>query len=86
MDDKKIEQGAEQTAPDVQEEKPKKTRPDNAPKWVISWTQIDEVEFCKAFLSKHSVKCINGRFYDIDGFVDDEKIRVEIAQSQRFSR
>ena len=62
------------------EEKPKKTRPDNAPKWVISWTQIDEVEFCKAFLSKHSVKCINGRFYDIDGFVDDEKIRVEIAQ------
>ena len=85
MDDKKIEQGAEQTAPTVQEEKPdeekpKKTRPDNAPKWVISWTQIHEVEFCKAFLAKHSVKCINGRFYDIDGFVDDEKIRVEIAQ------
>lgn len=60
-------------------EKPK-NRPDNAPDWMISWTQIDEVKFCKAFLARHAVKCINGQFFDMNGFLHDEKIRVEIAQ------
>lgn len=51
----------------------------DAPEWAISEKAIHEVLFCKAFLERHPMKCINGRFYDIDGLVQDDTIRSEIA-------
>ncbi len=51
----------------------------DAPEWTISEKAIHEVLFCKAFLERHPMKCINGRFYDIDGLVQDDTIRSEIA-------
>lgn len=51
----------------------------NAPEWAISEKAIHEVLFCKAFQQLHPMKCINGRFYDIDGIVSDDVIRSEIA-------
>ena len=51
----------------------------NAPEWAISEKAIHEVMFCKAFQQQHPMKCINGRFYDIDGIVSDDVIRSEIA-------
>ena len=51
----------------------------NAPEWAISEKAIHEILFCKAFQERHPMKCINGRFYDIDGLVQDDTIRSEIA-------
>ena len=51
----------------------------DAPEWAISEKAIHEVLFCKAFLERHPMKCINGRFYDIDGLVQDDTIKSEIA-------
>ncbi len=51
----------------------------DAPEWAISEKAIHEILFCKAFLKRHPMKCINGRFYDIDGLVQDDTIRSEIS-------
>ena len=51
----------------------------NAPEWAISEKAIHEVLFCKIFQQQHPIKCINGRFYDINGLIPDDTIRSEIA-------
>jgi len=39
---------------------------------------INEVEFCKEFLSEKPLKCVGGRFYSVDGAISDNKIAGEI--------
>lgn len=40
---------------------------------------INEVLFCKAFLTEHPMKCVNGTFFTTEGRVDDEnQLRKEI--------
>ncbi len=52
---------------------------DAPPEWVLSKTTIHEVKFCEAFLRQHPMKCINGRFYDIDGTVSENTVKAEIT-------
>lgn len=51
----------------------------DAPDWVISKSTIHEVRFCETFLQVHPLRCINDRFYDIDGAVPENKIKAEIT-------
>lgn len=40
--------------------------------------QINEVEFCKEFLSEKPLRCVGNRLYSVDGAVSDNKIAGEI--------
>ena len=52
----------------------------NAPDWVQD-NKIHEVLFCKAFLEKHPMICINGTFFTVNGRVTDEnKLKKEILE------
>lgn len=48
--------------------------------WLTEKKAINEVGFCNEFLQAYSLKCIGGKFYDIDGDVSDSIISVRIAQ------
>ena len=54
------------------------------PSWVMvsekGKKSVNEVEFCKMFLQTRRLKCINGQFRDLNGEVDDEHIKHEIAE------
>lgn len=41
---------------------------------------VDEPRFCRYFVEKHPLKFIRGRFYDLDGIVDEERLCNEIYQ------
>lgn len=47
------------------------------PDW-FDGTKIDEIAFCTYLLEKHPMKCIRGRLYDIDGYIDDDNVKGEI--------
>ena len=48
------------------------------PEW-FDGKKINEVQFCREFLEEHPMKCIQGRFFMVDGLVDDEEsLRMEI--------
>lgn len=48
------------------------------PEW-FDGKKINEVQFCREFLEEHPMKCIQGRFFTVDGLVDDEEsLRMEI--------
>ncbi|MCM1334708.1 MAG: DUF5906 domain-containing protein [Bacteroides sp.] len=47
--------------------------------WLIDNDKIDEIEFCRAFCAENPLKCICGRFYGIEGEVNDNDIRADIA-------
>lgn len=48
------------------------------PEW-FDGKKINEVLFCQSFLETHPMKCIQGRFFTVDGLVDDEEsLRMEI--------
>ena len=52
----------------------------NAPDWVQD-NKIHEVLFCKVFLEKHPMICINGTFFTVNGRVTDEnKLKKEILE------
>ena len=44
------------------------------PNWLDKEKNIIEPEFCKAFLHRHPMKCILGRFCTADGIVSDEAV------------
>lgn len=55
-----------------------KERMNNTPEW-FDGKKINEVSFCEDFLSSHPMKCIQGRFFTVDGLVDDEEsLKMEI--------
>lgn len=37
--------------------------------WIDEDGKIDEIAFCKAYVSSHPVKCVNDIFYGMDGVV-----------------
>ena len=48
------------------------------PEW-FDGKKINEVLFCQSFLEIHPMKCIRGRFFTVDGLVDDEEsLKMEI--------
>ena len=47
------------------------------PPW-FDGEHIFDDEFCKDFLKKHSMKCINQRFFDVDGVIPDAEIQQQI--------
>ena len=48
------------------------------PEW-FDGKKINEVLFCQSFLENHPMKCIQGRFFTVDGLVDDEEsLKMEI--------
>ena len=50
------------------------------PEW-FDGKKINEVLFCQSFLETHPMKCIQGRFFTVDGLVDDEEaLRMEIFE------
>ena len=57
------------------------TASDDAPVWYDSEKRkINEVEFCEWFIQKHPLKFVGGLFYDIDGLVDEYKLKKEIVE------
>ena len=48
------------------------------PEW-FDGKKINEVLFCQSFLETHPMKCIQGRFFTVDGLLDDEEsLKMEI--------
>lgn len=53
----------------------------NEKQFLPSWYEdekLNEVEFCREFLSDNILKCINGNFYNLDGYVPDGIIEKQI--------
>ena len=46
--------------------------------WLDEENNIDEVKFCEVYLQGYDLKCINGFFFSIDGFVSDGEIEKNI--------
>lgn len=44
----------------------------NNPVWINDKGKIIEPEYCQDFLSRHPMRCINDRFYTVDGPLPDE--------------
>ena len=44
----------------------------NNPVWINDKGKIVEPEYCRDFLSRHPMRCINERFYTVDGPLPDE--------------
>ncbi len=44
----------------------------NNPVWIDEKGKIIEPEYCRDFLSRHPMRCINDRFYTVDGQLPDE--------------
>ena len=44
----------------------------NNPVWIDDKGKIIEPEYCRDFLSRHPMRCINDRFYTVDGPLPDE--------------
>lgn len=42
--------------------------------------KVDELEFCEDFVEQRHMKCIGGRFYTVDGEIEPDKIKAEIAE------
>ena len=45
----------------------------NNPVWIDEKGKIIEPEYCRDFLSRHPMRCINDHFYTVDGPLPDEK-------------
>ena len=45
----------------------------------IDGDSINEVMFCEEFLKDIPLKCINGRFYTVDGKKDHKEIEKEVT-------
>lgn len=57
-----------------------KERITTVPEW-FDGKKINEVLFCQSFLETHPMKCIQGRFFTVDGLLDDEEaLRMEIFE------
>jgi len=57
-----------------------KERMTDTPEW-FDGKKINEVIFCRSFQESHPMKCIQGRFFTVDGLVDDEEaLRMEIFE------
>lgn len=50
-----------------------------APDWFQD-KRLNEVAFCREFLEKHPVKCINGNFFNVDGRIPEEAIQRMIYE------
>lgn len=44
----------------------------NTPVWIDDKGKIVEPEYCRDFLSRHPMRCINDRFYTVEGPLPDE--------------
>ena len=69
----------EQISTQSESDKPVQTAFPDFPAWAINEKSIHEIRFCNSYRELHPMKCINGRFYDMDGAVSDDIIRAEIA-------
>lgn len=48
---------------------------------LVDWAedgQINEVAFCEDFLKRYPLKCINGKFFGLDGMISDGDVEKEI--------
>lgn len=55
---------------------------DDQPEWYDPKTnRLDEVEFCSWFMNRHPLKYVGGVFYDIDGFMKNERLAKEIVDT-----
>lgn len=57
----------------------RKVKKDSVPDW-LDEKSIDEVKFCRYFLSENRVKCINNQFLGYDGFTEDRIIENMIYE------
>ena len=49
----------------------------NNPVWIDDKGKIVEPEYCRDFLSRHPMRCINDRFYTVDGQLPDEQSEAD---------
>lgn len=50
---------------------------DEVPSWVDE-KSINEVIFAEEYLENHPMRCLHGVFYDIEGYISDDKIKSDI--------
>lgn len=55
----------------------------NLPDWLTEDSKVDELKFCYYFTAQHPLKCIGGRFYDLDGIVDEKTLENEVYRMLR---
>ena len=60
-----------------------KNSENNLPDWLTEDSKVDELKFCYYFTAQHPLKCIGGRFYDLDGIVDEKALENEVYQMLR---
>ena len=53
------------------------------PLWLGEKNSINEVIFCEDFVSKRPLKCINGRFYGVDGEISDNVINYSMIETAK---
>lgn len=49
------------------------------PSW-FDGKKVDEVAYCEQLLAQQEMRCINNRIYSMDGLIDDEKMKAQIAE------
>ncbi len=42
--------------------------------------KVDELAFCEEFVEQRRMKCVGGRFYTVDGEIEPNRIKAEIAE------
>ena len=53
----------------------------NKPVWIDDKGKIVEPEYCRDFLTRHPMRCINERFYTVDGpLLDESKLKRTIYE------
>ena len=54
------------------------------PQW-FDGRKVNEILFCEEFLKAHPMKCIRGRFFTVDGLVEDEDVlKMEIYNAIKY--
>ena len=46
------------------------------PETWFDWNKINDVLFCEDFLAGHPIKCIHGRFFDVNGAAGDARVII----------
>ena len=56
----------------------------NYPQW-FDGKKINEILFCESFRKEHPMICVNGKFFTVDGAIeDDQELAREIFDATKF--
>lgn len=71
------------TKDDVRDEMDEQEDEEEEVLWIDKKGKIVEGAFCSWFLQKHPLMCLDQKLFDLDGEVNEERLRHEIHQEIR---